>query len=297
MTLVSNAVALDLLNEKLAVKDLYNDTLQHWKEAFERIIDDFQKQINRCKRNFETLSIKDFENINDAKELFDNNQLKYPHKISDVLFLGGSYCLRTLKNYTKILKKKDDKGTTIAIFPDDENIASFPEERFERILSKTSFLNCVKDTEILISLFDVLSYDLVMSLIYPEKQESEFQILLDTNTTANVSMIQDGSSTPYWTIVYIKKQKYGIRSTLHDTDYDVVMYEKQVETYGSHDSALYVEIIVPCAVVVVGIVGTAFFAYKCYKRRQANATPAPEPPIERNIVVRFGRAVKSKFSK
>ncbi|XP_060586937.1 uncharacterized protein LOC132742517 [Ruditapes philippinarum] len=228
MTLVSDVVALSLLNERLEEKSLYNDTLASWKTATRSLYTDFEKQKSNCKAKFFGLIKKNFDKINDPSQLYQSNQNRYPYKATDVLFLSGSYCVWNLKNYNNILKKMHERTFTYVVINENKNEAAHSREQYLKITSTTQFRDCLEDTGKIISYFDVLGEDLIFWLMFPQDISDKFRILLDQNSTASqINHVQDG--TEYTTILYVRAQDIEVNSTLTLADFDTVFNEDTVE--------------------------------------------------------------------
>ncbi|XP_045211501.2 uncharacterized protein LOC123562998 [Mercenaria mercenaria] len=224
MTLVSDVVALALLNEKLSDNSLYNLTIVSWQTTIKSLFDDMEKQKEECKGNFFELITKDLIRINDPSDLFENNQNKYPYQETDVLYLGGSYCLWSLKAYEKLLNKSKDHTMTLVFINDEENVLSDTSE-LQKIVPKAKYENCLDDIGNILSHFDVLHKDLIFWLMYPQSQATKFKILLDQNSTAS-TITTESDSTKYTTVVYLRTQDLNTNSALTPSDFDVKLYEK-----------------------------------------------------------------------
>ncbi|XP_045199011.2 uncharacterized protein LOC123553343 [Mercenaria mercenaria] len=236
MALVSDVVALDLLNEKLSERNLYNEAVGSWETAVESLFDDMEVPKNACRANFVELAMEDISRINDPSELFENLQDKYSNRGTDVLHLSGSYCVWSLKAYDKILQKVKDNNMTFVFMSGEENVQSVTSRQFQKIVSVARFENCIddKDTTKVISYFDVLDKDLVFWLMYPQDQDAEFQILLGQNSTAE-TITTESDGTKYRTVVYLRAQDHSTISTLTADDFDLKFYEKAVSVGVSSD--------------------------------------------------------------
>ncbi|XP_045211500.2 uncharacterized protein LOC123562994 [Mercenaria mercenaria] len=228
MSLVSDVVALALLNEKLSENSLYNETITSWQTAIRSLFYDMEKQKEECKDKFFELITKDLIRINDPLDLFENNKHKYPYQETDVLYLGGSYCLWSLKAYEKLLNKGKGGTMTFVFINDEENVLSHTSEQLQKVVSNAKYGNCLDDTGKILSYFDVLGKDLVFWLMYPQGQAAEFKILLNHNSTAStISTESDG--TKYTTVFYLRSKDPSTNSTLSPSDFDVKSYEKTDE--------------------------------------------------------------------
>ncbi|XP_053392128.1 uncharacterized protein LOC128554842 [Mercenaria mercenaria] len=228
MALVSDVVALALLNERLSEISLYNETIDSWQTAIKSLFDDMEAQKSDCKAKFFELA-KDFSRINDPAELLENFQNKYSYLDTDVLYLSGSYCVWSLKAYDKILKKVKDNTMTFAFMSGKENVQSLTSKQFQKVVSVAEFENCLDDTDTtkVISYFDGLGKDLVFWLMYPQEQAAEFQILLDQDSTAS-KITTETDGIKYTTIVYLRTQDHSTSAFITPDDFDVKFYEKDV---------------------------------------------------------------------
>lgn len=215
MTLVSDVVALSLLSERLATKSLYNETFASWNTSISSLFDSMEEQKSICKAKFFKLVKNDFDKINDAAHLYENNQNKYPYKSTDVLFLSGSYCVWNLKEYDNILKKKQDKQITFMVINAEENNPANKKEHYSKIASEAKFYDCLEDVDKILSYFNVLGEDLIFWLMFPQDRATESKILRHKNSTAT---LLDG--TKYTTVFYVRAQNNDINSTLSSADFD-----------------------------------------------------------------------------
>ncbi|XP_045211499.2 uncharacterized protein LOC123562993 [Mercenaria mercenaria] len=222
MTLVSNAAALDMLNEKLSDNDLHDDALKEWQASATTLFDKFQKEKDNCKSQFMKLVKSDFDQIEHGKELFNNNQRRYSYTTNDVLFLTESYCARSLKKYDQVLKKNIGNDLIFAIFQSEELNVAVDKEQFKKLILKTKFDDCIKDTGDVINMFDLLGYDLVVSVMFPEGQA---EIFLDKDSSS-----KSITTSKYKTIVYLRVQEQGVNGTLTAEDFDVDFYVAPVPT-------------------------------------------------------------------
>ncbi|XP_060581207.1 uncharacterized protein LOC132737851 isoform X2 [Ruditapes philippinarum] len=225
MTLVSDVVALDLLNERLAEKSLYNETLATWENAITSLFEDFEKQKDTCKAKFFELVKKDFEKTTDPLQMYENSKTKYPNKTIDVLFLKGTYCIWYRKKYDNILKKKQDKAMTFAVINSEDNlVASRNKAQYLKVTLKAKFDNCLGDTDTILSYLDALGDDLILWLMFPQDRAAEFKILLHENSTAiKINSAIDG--TNYITVFYVRPLDEDAHSKLSSADFDTVFYE------------------------------------------------------------------------
>jgi hypothetical protein len=179
MTLVSDVVALALLNERLSEKSLYNETLATWEIAITSLFEDFEEQKDTCKAKFFELVKKDFEKTTDPFQMFERSKTKYSHKAIDVLFLKGAYCIWYRKKYDNILKRKQDKTMTFAVINyEDKFVAVRNKAQYLNVTLKAQFDNCLGDTDTILSYLDALGDDLILWLMFPQDRAAEFNILL-----------------------------------------------------------------------------------------------------------------------
>ncbi|XP_060581186.1 uncharacterized protein LOC132737844 [Ruditapes philippinarum] len=225
MTLVSDVVALDLLNERLAEKSLYNETLTTWKNAITSLFEDFEKQKDTCKAKFFELVKKDFEKTTDPLQMFERSKTKYSHKAIDVLFLKGAYCIWYRKKYDNILKRKQDKTMTFAVINSEDNfVAVRNKAQYLKVTLKAKFDNCLGDTDTILSYLDTLGDDLILWLMFPQDRAAEFKILLHENSTAiKINSAIDG--TNYITVFYVRALEKDAHSNFTSTDFDTAFYE------------------------------------------------------------------------
>ena len=181
MTLVSDVVAFDLLNERLSSGNLYNETLSSWRQEIAQLLDDFKAQENACIEISLTQAKTDFKNQGNAKDLYEINHKKYPHLITDVLRLGGSYCALVLKGYEKVFQKSSGNTMTFEFISSGENIVSYSQEQLERVAATVDFNNCKGSADMIQLYFHVSKHDMVLWVMYPTSHTKYSDILLDNS--------------------------------------------------------------------------------------------------------------------
>ncbi|XP_053393576.1 uncharacterized protein LOC128555374 [Mercenaria mercenaria] len=272
MTLVSNAVALDMLNEKLSDNDLHDDALKEWQAAAATLFHKFQQEKDYCKSKFMDLVKSDFDQIEHGKELFSNNQQRYSYTTNDVLFLTGSYCARSLKKYDPVLKKTIDNDLIYAIFQSEELNVALDKELFKKLVFKTKFDDCIKDTGDVINMFDLLGYDLVVSVMFPEGQAEIFQ---DKDSSS-----KSITTSKYTTIVYLRVQQHRVNGTLTAKDFDVDFYVAPVpaeEPFKLLGLEIWKLGVIGGSVLVFFIAVVVLCICYCRRRRRRRRHSSPSP--------------------
>lgn len=207
--LVSKVIALDLAYERFESGILYNDKLTEWITNVKILLEKFENEKERCKKNFFKLAKTIFYEVDDPRLLSDKIQERFSHRQNDVFSLRGSYCIKKLKNYENIFLKQDGNGSrTVAVFGD--KTTHLRQGSFEK-LSKTRYDRCKSEyeTQKMIDLFSVLDYEVLLWLMFPANQSENFVTFLDQNTTANIGFTTQNNEE-YKIFIYVRKQNSTI---------------------------------------------------------------------------------------
>ncbi|XP_060578065.1 uncharacterized protein LOC132735164 [Ruditapes philippinarum] len=219
MTLVSDAVAMDLLYEKFSYSNLDYETMTSWHQTIDGLFRDFKEQEDACVKVSLAQAKTDFENTAKAEELYESNHRKYPHLISDILHLGGSYCALVLKGYDELFKKSNGNTRTFQFISSEENYINYNQEQLQRVASTVQFDNCKSILENIWIIFDASKLDLVLWVMYPTSPAAYTDILLDKNSSAHVI-----TSRSHKIVTYLRDQDDTKETVLTQNDFDEYFY-------------------------------------------------------------------------
>ncbi|XP_053389540.1 uncharacterized protein LOC128552520 [Mercenaria mercenaria] len=201
MNAVSNAIAIDLMNERFTVVDLSNQTMANWQKQLEKLFEKFKSQRKNCIARFPQLVKDDLEGDETATDLQRKNALRYSDKRNSVVYVGsdtdceikylqsdGFIFFKTSARKIVFFEKKDENTETLdhnATQVGDSCKKAFPAGIVTSRLVNNIGGNCDKETifKTIDDMYFWRGYTLRFILIMDDKPQNQIVIAQGSRTT------------------------------------------------------------------------------------------------------------------